>query len=200
MRGHRNHLAAAALVFALGAAVVAAQDTQEKNTPEKNTQEKNTPEKSQEKGSPEPSGGNTTPWYNPARYNPIKLFKHFKSANDQLASNGQFEDNLSKQLRIQGILGEDKELQAVCSDFKDLPNCIAVLRLSVSVPVEFTCLKWNVTGVKPKTDSDACAGPSGARAMPLDRALDLLKPKLDARTEAREALKKAHDDIKDASS
>lgn len=195
MRGHRNHLAAAALVFALGAAVVAAQDTQEKNTPEKNT-----PEKSQEKGSPEPSGGNTTPWYSPARYNPIKLFKHFKSANDQLASNGHLEDNLSKQLRIQGILGEDKELQAVCSDFKDLPNCIAVLRLSVSVPVEFTCLKWNVTGVKPKTDSDACAGPTGARAMPLDRALDLLKPKLDARTEAREALKKAHDDIKDASS
>lgn len=200
MRGHRNHLAAAALVLALGAAVVAAQDTQEKNTPEKNTPEKNTPEKSQEKGSPEPSGGNTTPWYSPARYNPIKLFKHFKSANDQLASNGQLEDNLSKQLRIQGILGEDKELQAVCSDFKDLPNCIAVLRLSVSVPVEFTCLKWNVTGVKPKTDSDACAGPTGGKAMPLDRALDLLKPKLDARTEAREALKKAHDDIKDASS
>lgn len=200
MRGHRNHLAAAALVFALGAAIVAAQDTQEKNTPEKNTPEKNTPAKSQEKGSPEPSGGNTTPWYSPARYNPIKLFKHFKSANDQLASNGQLEDNLSKQLRIQGILGEDKELQAVCSDFKDLPNCIAVLRLSVSVPVEFTCLKWNVTGVKPKTDSDACAGPTGGKAMPLDRALDLLKPKLDARTEAREALKKAHDDIKDASS
>lgn len=195
MRGHRNHLAAAALVLALGAAVVAAQDTQEKNTPEKNT-----PAKSQEKGSPEPSGGNTTPWYSPARYNPIKLFKHFKSANDQLASNGQLEDNLSKQLRIQGILGEDKELQAVCSDFKDLPNCIAVLRLSVSVPVEFTCLKWNVTGVKPKTDSDACAGPTGGKAMPLDRALDLLKPKLDARTQAREALKKAHDDIKDASS
>lgn len=200
MRGHRNHLAAAALVLALGAAVVAAQGTQEKNTPEKNTPEKNTPEKSQAKGSPEPSGGNTTPWYSPARYNPIKLFKHFKSANDQLASNGQLEDNLSKQLRIQGILGEDKELQAVCSDFKDLPNCIAVLRLSVSVPVEFTCLKWNVTGVKPKTDSDACAGPTGGKAMPLDRALDLLKPKLDARTEAREALKKAHDDIKDASS
>lgn len=195
MRGHRNHVAAAALVFVLGAAVVTAQDTQEKSTPEKNT-----PEKTQEKGSPEQSGGNTTPWYSPTRYNPIKLFKHFKSANDQLASNGHLEDNLSKQLRIQGILGEDKELQGVCSDFKDLPNCIAVLRLSVSVPVEFTCLKWNVTGAKPKTDSAACAGPPSGRALPLDRALDLLKPKLDARTEAREALKKAHDDIKDASS
>jgi hypothetical protein len=195
MRGHRNHLAAAAVVFALGAAVVTAQDTQEKATQEKTTQEK-----TQEKGTPEQSRGNTSPWYSPTRYNPIKLFKHYKSANDQLASNGQLEDNLSKQLRIQGILAEDKELQAACSDFKDLPNCIAVLRLSVSVPVEFPCLKWNVTGVKPKAGSDGCAGPTGSRAMPLERALDLLKPKLDARTEAREALKKAHDDIKDASS
>ena len=186
MRGHRNRLAAAALVFALGAAVVTAQDTQEKNTQEKGTQEQ--------------SHGNTTPWYNPARYNPAKLFKRSKSANDQLASNGQLEDNLSKQLRIQGILGEDKELQAVCSDFKDLPNCLAALRLSVSVPVDFTCLKWNVTGVKPKAGADSCAGPTEGKAMPLDRALDLLKPKLDARTEAHDALKKAHDDIKDASS
>ena len=183
MRGHRNHLAAAVLVFALAAAVVTAQETQEKNT--------------HEKGTPEQSSGNTTPWYNPARYNPLKLFKHYKSANDQLASNGQLEDKLSKQLRIQGVLGEDKELQAVCSDFKDLPNCIAALRLSVSVPVEFTCLKWNVTGVKPKAP-EPCAGPTGGRAMPLDRALDLLKLRLDARTEARDALKKAHDDIKDA--
>lgn len=186
MRGHRNHLAAAALVFALAAAVVTAQDT-----PGKNTQQKATAEQWQ---------GNTTPWYNPTRYNPIKLFKHNKSANEQLASNGQLEDKLSKQLRIQGILAEDNELQAVCSDFKDLPNCIAALRLSISVPVEFSCLKWNVTGVKPHAAADSCAGPTSGRAMPLDRALELLKPKLDVRTEAREALKKAHDDIKDASS
>jgi len=206
MRGHRNHVAAAALVFALGAAVVNAQDTQEKTTQEKTTQEKDAQEKNtqekntQEKDTPEPSGGNTTPWYSPGKYNPVKLFKHFKSANDQLASNGRLEDNLSKQLRIQGILGEDKELQGVCSDFKDLPNCIAALRLSISVPVDFTCLKWNVTGVKPKAGADSCAGPTAGKAMPLDRALDLLKPKLDARTEAQDALKKAHDDIKDASS
>jgi len=184
MRGHRNHLVAAALVFALGATVVRAQDTPQQNTQKKDTQEQ--------------SGGDSTPWYNPTRYNPLKLLKHYKSANDQLASNGQLEDNLSKQLRIQGILAEDRELQAVCSDFKDLPNCIAALRLSVSVPVEFTCLKWNVTGVKPKA-GDSCAGPTHGKAMPLDRALELLKPKPDVRADAHEALKKARDDIKDAS-
>ncbi len=186
MRGYRNHPVAAALVFVLGVTVATAQDTPEQNT--------------QKKDSEEQSHGNPNPWYNPARYNPLKLFKHYKSANDQLASNGQLEDKLSKQLRIQGVLAEDKELQAVCSDFKDLPNCVAALRLSVSVPVEFTCLKWNVTGVKPKAAADSCAGPARGKAMPLDRALELLKPKPDVRADAREALKKAHDDIKDASS
>lgn len=191
MRGHLNYLVAAVLVFVPGTTPVAAQDTPNKTAQEKPVQGNETQEK---------SGGDSMPWYNPARYNPLKLFKHYKSANDQLASNGQLEDKLSKQLRIQGILPEDKELQAVCSDFKDLPNCIAVLRLSVSVPVEFTCLKWNVTGVKPKAAADSCAGPASGKAMPLDRALDLLKPKSDAQAEAQTALKKAHDDIKDASS
>lgn len=196
MRGPWKQLAAAELALVFAATVVAAQDTRDKPAQQKPSQEQNTPQNE----TPEKSSGNPTPWYNPARYNPLKLFKHYKSANDQLASNGQLEDKLSKQLRIQGILAQDKELQAVCSDFKDLSNCIAVLRLSVSVPVEFTCLKWNVTGVRPKAAADLCAGPAGGKAMPLDRALDLLKPKLDVRTEAREALKKAHDDIKDASS
>ena len=173
MRGHLNHLAAAVVVIFLGASVMTAQETQDK------------------------SSGNSAPWY---KSNPLKLIKHYKSANDQLASDGHLEDKLSKQLRIQGLLGENEELQVVCSDFRDLANCIGVVRLSHSLPVEFTCLKWNVTGVKPKSVADSCAGPAGGKAMPLDRALDLLKPNLDVRAQARNALKKAHDDIKDASS
>ena len=206
MRGYLNHLAAAAAVLVLWATAAQAQnpqgkDTQEKTGPEKATQEKPT----QEKPAQEPaqdtqdkSSGKSDHWY--SKINPAKLIKHYKSANDQLASDGHLEDNLSKQLRIQGVLGADRELQDVCSDFKDLPDCVAALRLSVSLPVEFTCLKWNVTGVKPKSSANSCAGPASGKAMPLDRALDLLKPNLDVKTESRNALKKAHDDIKDASS
>ena len=97
MRGYRKFLAAVAPLLVLGATVVTAQDIPEKNAPEKNTQGK--------------SSGSSMPWYNPARYNPLKLFKHYKSANDQLASDGHLEDKLSKQLRIQGILAQDRELQ-----------------------------------------------------------------------------------------
>lgn len=198
MRGSLHYLVAAAeAMLVLCAAPLLAQSTQEKATPEKTTQD--TPDKSaQEKDTQDKSGEKSDPWYN--KVNPAKLFKHYKSANDQLASDGHLEDKLSKQLRVQGVLAADRELQDVCSDFKDLPNCVAALRLSISLPVEFTCLKWNVTGVKPKAGADSCAGPAGGKAMPLDRALDLLKPKLDVKKESSDALRKAHDDIKDASS
>lgn len=200
MSGYLNHLAAAAAVLlVLCATPVFAQSTPDKDPQEKPAQDKDKQDQgAQDKGSQDKSSEKSDPWYN--KVNPAKLIKHYKSANDQLASNGQLEDNLSKQLRIQGVLGADRELQDVCSDFKDLPNCIAALRLSVSLPVEFTCLKWNVTGVKPKDAADSCAGPAGGKAMPLDRALDLLKPKQDVKTESHNALKKAHDDIKDAGS
>jgi len=197
MRGDLNYLAAATVVLMLGATPLRAQTTQDKDTQQKDTQGKSAQETPQ-KDTQDKSSEKSDPWYN--KVNPAKLFKHYKSANDQLASDGHLEDQLSKQLRIQNVLGADRELQDVCSDFKDLPNCVAALRLSVSLPVEFTCLKWNVTGVKPKSAVDSCAGPAGGKAMPLDRALDLLKPNLDVKKESGNALRKAHDDIKDASS
>jgi hypothetical protein len=56
-----------------------------------------------------------------------------------------------------------------------------------------------VTGIKPKPVSDSCAGPSDGKAMGLARSIDLLKPDSNARSEAREALRRARQDIKDAS-
>jgi hypothetical protein len=178
MRNYNFNLAIAAMGILLGATPIAGQESQDK-----------------------PSENADSPrWYNPTRYNPAKLIKRYKSANDELASEGHLEDRLSKQLRMQSLLGENQELQVACSDFRELASCIAVLRLTHTLPIEFTCLKWNVTGVKPKSVSDSCAGPAGGKAMALDRAVDLLKPDADSRAEARTALKKAHDDIKDARS
>lgn len=177
MRGHQNGVVCAACVILFVAFVVQAQET------------------------PEKSGGDSPRWYNPARYNPMKVIKHWsKSANEELASDGHLEDKLTKQLRIQGILPAQKEMQDVCSNFRELATCIAVLRLSKTLPVEFTCLKWNVTGIKPKQAADSCAGPAGGKAMPLDRSIDLLKPAVDDKKEANNALRKARDDIRDARS
>ncbi|SRR5258708_7220322 len=145
------------------------------------------------------SSQESPPWYNPKKYNPSKLFKRDpKSAGDQLAANGDLEAKLTHQLQVQEILPQDKNLQDACSAFKYLDDCVASLRVSRSLKVDFSCLKWDVTGVKPKPVADSCAGPAGGKAMGLYRAIDLLKPESNARTEAKEALRKARDDIKDA--
>jgi len=140
------------------------------------------------------------PWYNPKKYSPAKLFKRDpKSANDQLASNGDLEAKLTHQLQVQEILPKDKSLQDSCSAFRYLDDCVASLRVSHSLQIDFSCLKWDVTGVKPKPVSDSCAGPSDGKAMGLARSIDLLKPDSNARSEAKKALRRARQDIKDAS-
>ncbi|HKV64730.1 MAG TPA: hypothetical protein VJO16_22690 [Candidatus Acidoferrum sp.] len=145
------------------------------------------------------SSQESRPWYNPKKYNPLKLIhRGAQSANDQLASNGDLEVKLTHQLQIQGFLPQDKNLQDACSAFKYLDDCVATLRVSSSLKIEFTCLKWAVTGVKPRPVADSCAGPSGGKAMPFPKAIDLLKPDCDTKTESKEAHRRARDDIKDA--
>ncbi len=140
------------------------------------------------------------PWYSPKKYNPAKLIKHsWKSANDQLASNGDLEAKLTRQLQVQEILPQDKNLQDACSSFRELTECVASLRVSHTLKIDFSCFKWDVTGVKPKPVSDSCAGPSGGKAMGLTRSIDLLKSDSDAKSQARDALRRAREDIKDAS-
>src|SRR5438445_7723600 len=146
------------------------------------------------------SPAQSDPWYSPKKYNPVKLFKRdSKSASDQLASNGDLEVRLTHQLQVQEILPQDKNLQEACSDFKYLDECVASLRVSHSLKMEFSCLKWDVTGAKPKPVADSCAGPAGGKAMGLTRSIDLLKSDTDAKSQARDALRRAREDIKDAS-
>ncbi len=176
MRRSSFVLSSAALCFFLGALSGSAQDA--KDTP----------------------AAQSLPWYNPKKYNPLKLFKRGpQSANDQLASNGDLEAKLTHQMQVQGILPQDKILQDACSSFKELADCVASLRVSHSLQIDFSCLKWDVTGVKPKPVADSCAGPAGGKAMGLYRAINLLKSDSDAWAEAKNALRRARQDIKDAS-
>src|SRR5437899_12172033 len=64
------------------------------------------------------------PWYSPKKYNPVKLLKHSsKSANDQLASNGDLEATLTRQLQVHEILPQHKNLQHACSSVSELIDC-----------------------------------------------------------------------------
>src|SRR6266852_8561077 len=132
-------------------------------------------------------------------YNPIKWIKKGPSptASDQLAANKEQEKKLS--LQLQAALPPRTSLKDACAGFKDLNDCVAALHVSHNLSIKFNCLKWDVTGAKPAGDVKSCAAPSRDKAMDLYKAISVLKPDVNARTEAKNAEKRAREEIKDAS-
>ena len=132
-------------------------------------------------------------------YNPIKWIKKGPSptASEQLAANKEQEKRLS--LQLQAVLPPRTSLKDACAGFKNLSDCVAAIHVSHNLTIKFNCLKWDVTGAKPAGDVKSCAAPSRDKAMDLSRAIMVLKPDANARTEAKNAEKRAREAIKDAS-
>ena len=132
-------------------------------------------------------------------YNPLKWIKKGPSptASEQLAANKEAERKLS--LELQAVLPPRTSLKDACAGFRSLNDCVAALHVSHNLSIKFNCLKWDVTGAKPAGDVKSCAAPSRDRAMELAKAIRELKPDANFRTEAKNAEKRAREDIKDAS-
>ena len=127
-------------------------------------------------------------------YNPIKWIRK-GTASEQLAANKEEERKLSQEL--QAVLPPRTSLKEACAGFKSLNDCVAALHASHNLGVKFNCLKWDVTATRPAGDVKSCAAPS--RAMDLSKAIRALKPDANSRTEAKNAERRAREDIKDAS-
>src|SRR6266446_4052417 len=132
-------------------------------------------------------------------YNPMKWIKKRPSptASEQLAANKDQEKKLS--LQLQAVLPPRTSLKDACAGFKNLNDCVASLYVSHNLSIKFNCLKWDVTGAKPVGDVKSCAAPSNDKAMELSKAIRVLKPDANFRTEAKNAERRAREDIKDAS-
>jgi hypothetical protein len=132
-------------------------------------------------------------------YNPIKWIKKAPSptASEQLAANKEEEKKLSVQL--QAVLPPRTKINDACAGFKSLNDCVAALYASHTLQITFNCLKWDVTGAKPAGDIKSCEAPSKDKPMDLSKAIRALKPDAHSRTEAKNAAKRAREDIKDAS-
>ena len=90
-------------------------------------------------------------------------------------------------------------LKDACAGFKSLNDCVAALHVSHNLEIKFNCLKWDMTGAKPAGDIKSCEAPWRDKAMELNRAIHELKPDANYRNEAKNAEKRAREDIKDAS-
>jgi hypothetical protein len=132
-------------------------------------------------------------------YNPIHWIKKGPTASEQLAANGEQSRKLASQL--QALLPPRTKLEDACTAFRQLNECVAALYISHNLKIKFNCLKWNVTGVQPRNGNvSSCSAPEGEKALSLAKAIRTLKPEADAKAEAKNAEKRAQEDIKDASS
>jgi len=132
-------------------------------------------------------------------YNPVHWFKKGPTASEQLTANTDENKKLSSEL--QALLPAKLSLVDACSGFKELKDCVAALHVSHNLRIRFNCLKWDVTGVQPTAGSVAsCKAPEAGRALGLVKAIEAFKPDADARTEAKNAERRAQEDIKDARS
>jgi len=130
--------------------------------------------------------------------NPIHWIKKSPTAAEQLAANKDQNQKLASQL--QAILPPRTSLNDACLAFKSLNDCVAALHASHNLKIKFGCLKWGITAVQPSGSVSACKAPQSGKPVSLVKAIHLLKPDADAKAEAKTAERRAHEDIKDASS
>jgi hypothetical protein len=131
-------------------------------------------------------------------FNPIHWIKKGPTATEQLAANKDQNQKLA--LQLQAILPPRTSLNDACLAFKSLNDCVAALHVSHNLKIRFTCLKWSITAVQSSGTASACKAPERGRPVNLVKAIRVLKPDADAKAEAKTAEKRAHEDIKDASS
>ena len=131
-------------------------------------------------------------------YNPIHWIKKGPTASEQLAANSDHTKKLASEL--QAILPPRTKLEDACTSFRELGDCVAALHVSHNLKIKFNCLKWDVTAVQPAGNVSSCGAPEGGKALGLSKAIHALKPDADAKTEAKNAEKRAREDIKDANS
>ena len=130
-------------------------------------------------------------------YNPIHWIKKGPTASEQLAANREQSKKLGSQL--QALLPPRTKLEDACTAFRQLNECVAALYVSRNLKIKFNCLKWDVTAVQPGSGNvTSCRAPEDGKALSLAKAIRTLKPEADAKIEAKNAEKRAQEDIKDA--
>lgn len=133
-------------------------------------------------------------------YNPAKWFG--KKDKDAKAADsvpvGQLDQKLEPRLRAAQVLGANASLKNACQNFIERVDCVAALRASHNLGLNFVCVKASMTGVRTDVDASSCHMPSDDRPLNLMKTIRFLKSDADAKNGAKEAETAAREDIMDA--
>lgn len=131
--------------------------------------------------------------------NPIKWVKKGpKSASDTLDAKAEQDKKLTASLQSQGVLAANMDAKEACANFNALAECVAALHATKNLGLDWNCLKSNLTGVQTSADMSGCKGPAGTKAISLTKAIQILKPEANAKSETKNAENQAKSDLKAA--
>ena len=121
---------------------------------------------------------------------------HGKTMDQLLVKNTKLSD------KIASLTGESA--QQACSNFKNLGQCVAAAHVSKNLGISFACLKSDMTGTAPSSDSTCPAGTgtktNGTKTMSLGMSIRSLSPAANSKSEAKKAQHQTDQDLKDSTS
>jgi len=133
-------------------------------------------------------------------YNPIKWIKKDPKKAESSNANDDQQRKLTARLQSQGIVPENADVKGLCTDFRELSDCLAALHASHNLGLNFVCVKSNVTGVRAGLDTSSCRMPNGDKPLSLSKTLKLLKPDMDSKGAAKDAEELAKTDLRETAS
>lgn len=133
--------------------------------------------------------------------NPMKWLKKDPSTETaSLDANSNENMKLTAKLQAQGLLSASVTVKDACATIKELSDCVAALHAGRNLGVDFDCLKSKLSGVQTTLNSPACASTTDGKPVDLTKAIHSLKPKADAKAEAKRAEGQSREDLKDVAS
>jgi hypothetical protein len=136
--------------------------------------------------------------HSPHSYNPIHWIK--KGPKKDADANNDQTTRLNDRLKGQGLLPSDVGVKEVCTDFKDLNDCLAALHASHNLGLNFACVRANTTGIKTGVDAAGCKMAETDKPLKLVKTIKLLKPGANAKSAAKDAETLAKEDLKETAS
>jgi hypothetical protein len=115
------------------------------------------------------------------------------SASHKMTVDQQLSKNTNLAGKIQTLTGLNA--QDACSGFKNLGQCVAAAHVSKNLGISFDCLKSDVTGQAPASNSNCPAG-TGTKAVSLGKSIQTLSPNANSKTETKKAQDQADQDLR----
>jgi hypothetical protein len=141
--------------------------------------------------------GNTTGHTGGGNGHVLKTSAHRNSTTShKMTVDQQLSRNTKLAGKIQTLTGMNA--QDACSGFKNLGQCVAAAHVSKNLGISFDCLKSDMTGQAPASNS-TCPASTGTKAMSLGKSIQTLSPNSNSKTESKKAQAQADQDVKSRS-